>query len=91
MEQFFLGTALALCTLIFLCLYRAVIGPTVFDRIIGAGFVGTKTVILLVLIGFIYRRIDMFVDLALAYSILNFIGTLIISKYFIKKGVHLHP
>ena len=45
-------------------------------------FVGTKTVILLVLIGFIYKRIDMFVDLALAYSILNFIGTLIISKYF---------
>jgi multicomponent Na+:H+ antiporter subunit F len=44
-----------------------------------------------VLIGFIYKRIDMFVDLALAYSILNFIGTLIISKYFLKKGVHLHP
>ena len=88
MAGFFLGTALAICVLIFLCLYRAVFGPTVFDRIIGAGFVGTKTVILLVLIGFIYRRIDMFVDLALAYSILNFIGTLIISKYFLKKGVH---
>jgi multicomponent Na+:H+ antiporter subunit F len=91
MVQFFLGTALAICALIFLCLYRAVFGPTVFDRIIGAGFVGTKTVILLVLIGFIYKRIDMFVDLALAYSILNFIGTLIISKYFLKKGVHVHP
>ena len=91
MVQFFLVTALVICSLIFLCLYRAVFGPTVFDRIIGAGFVGTKTVILLVLIGFIYRRIDMFVDLALAYSILNFIGTLIIAKYFLKKGVHEHP
>ncbi len=91
MVQFFLYTSLAICVLIFLCLYRAVFGPTVFDRIIGAGFVGTKTVILLVLIGFIYKRIDMFVDLALAYSILNFIGTLIISKYFLKKGFHLHP
>jgi len=91
MVQFFLCTALVICLLIFFCLYRAVFGPTVFDRIIGAGFVGTKTVILLVLIGFIYKRIDMFVDLALAYSILNFIGTLIISKYFLKKGVHLHP
>lgn len=90
MENFFLGTALALCFFIFLCLYRAVWGPTVFDRIIGAGFVGTKTTILLLLIGFIYRRIDMFVDLALVYSILNFIGTLIISNYFIKKGVHSH-
>lgn len=90
MERFFLGISIGLCVLIFLCLYRAVWGPTVFDRIIGAGFVGTKTTILLVLMGFIYKRIDMFVDLALVYSILNFIGTLIISKYFIKKGSHIH-
>jgi multicomponent Na+:H+ antiporter subunit F len=53
--------------------------------------VGTKTAILLLLIGFLYRRIDMFVDLALVYSILNFISTLIVSRYFIKKGVHVHP
>ena len=86
MDQFFLGAAVALCLLIFLALYRAVVGPTVFDRIIGAGFIGTKTTVLLVLIGFIYGRLDMFVDLALVYSILNFIGTLIFSKYFIRKG-----
>ncbi len=86
MERFFLASALALCVIILLSLYRGVFGPTVFDRIIGAGFIGTKTIILLVLMGFIYERIDMFIDLALAYSILNFIGTLIISKYFIRKG-----
>ncbi|MCX8022199.1 MAG: monovalent cation/H+ antiporter complex subunit F [Syntrophorhabdaceae bacterium] len=86
METLILYSALALCGLILLCLYRALYGPTVFDRIIGAGFVGTKTAILLLLIGFIYNRIDMFVDLALVYSILNFIGTIIVSKYFIKKG-----
>jgi multicomponent Na+:H+ antiporter subunit F len=86
-ERFFLGAAIACCLIIFLTLYRAVFGPTVFDRIVGAGFVGTKTAVLLVLIGFIYKRLDMFVDLALVYSILNFIGTLIISKYFIRGGV----
>jgi multicomponent Na+:H+ antiporter subunit F len=75
----------ALCVIIFLALYRAVFGPTVFDRVVGAGFVGTKTAVLLVLIGFIYGRLDMFVDLALVYSILNFIGTLIISKYFLRR------
>jgi multicomponent Na+:H+ antiporter subunit F len=91
MQIFFLGVALALCFFVLLCLYRAVWGPTVFDRVIGAGFVGTKTAILLLLIGFLYRRIDMFVDLALVYSILNFISTLIVSRYFIKKGVHVHP
>ncbi|MDI6777016.1 MAG: monovalent cation/H+ antiporter complex subunit F [Syntrophales bacterium] len=86
MEDFFLAIALALGFLIFFSLYRAVFGPTVFDRIIGAGFIGTKTTAILVLIGFIYKRIDMFVDIALAYSILNFVGTLILSKYFLRKG-----
>ncbi len=84
MDQFFLGASIALCLILFLALYRAVFGPTVFDRIVGAGFVGTKTAVLLVLIGFIYKRLDMFVDLALVYSILNFMGTLIIAKYFLR-------
>ncbi len=87
MEKFFLASSIALCLIIFLALYRAVFGPTVFDRIVGAGFVGTKTSVLLVLIGFIYGRPDMFIDLALVYSILNFIGTLIVSKYFVKRGI----
>ncbi len=86
MEQYFVGASIALCVVVLLALYRAVFGPTVFDRIVGAGFVGTKTAVLLVLIGFIYNRVDMVVDLALVYSVLNFIGTLIVSKYFIKRG-----
>lgn len=86
MEGFFIVITLCLCATILLPLYRGVFGPTVFDRVIGAGFIGTKTIILLLLIGVIYGRIDMFIDLALAYSILNFIGTLIVSKYFIRKG-----
>lgn len=86
MERFFLAVTLVLCVTILLSLYRGVFGPTVFDRIIGAGFIGTKTIIVLLCMGLIYDRIDMFIDLALAYSILNFIGTLIVSKYFIRKG-----
>ena len=86
MEGFPLAVALALCVIILLSLYRGVFGPTVFDRIIGAGFIGTKTIILLLFLGMIFNRIEMFIDLALAYSILNFIGTLIVSKYFIRKG-----
>jgi multicomponent Na+:H+ antiporter subunit F len=86
MEGFSLAVALVLCFILLLSLYRGVFGPTVFDRIIGAGFIGTKTIILLLFMGLIFNRIDMFIDLALAYSILNFIGTLIISKYFTRKG-----
>jgi multicomponent Na+:H+ antiporter subunit F len=86
MENFFLAISLILGLLIFLSLYRGVFGPTIFDRIIGMGFVGSKTLVLLVLMGFIYKRVDMFVDISLAYSILIFIGTLVFAKYFQRKG-----
>lgn len=90
MQIFFLISACVMCLTILMCLYRAIEGPTVFDRIIGSGFIGTKTVVLIVILGFLYQRIDMFVDLALAYSILNFIGTLVISKYFLRKRGEKH-
>ena len=86
MENFFLAISLILGLLIMASLYRGVLGPTVFDRIIGVGFVGSKALSVLVLMGFIYKRIDMFVDISLAYSFLIFIGTLVFAKYFQKKG-----
>jgi multicomponent Na+:H+ antiporter subunit F len=67
-------------------LYRVVMGTTVFDRTIGAGLIGTNAILVLVLIGFIYGRIEMFVDLALAYGMLNFIGIVALSKYFERKA-----
>ena len=86
MENFFLVISLILSLLILLSLYRGIFGPTVFDRIIGVGFVGSKALSILVLVGFIYKRIDMFVDISLAYSFLFFISTLVFAKYFQKKG-----
>ncbi|MBW2742018.1 MAG: pH regulation protein F [Deltaproteobacteria bacterium] len=76
MENFYLGTSIFLCLLVFLCLYRVVYGPTIIDRIVGVGAIGTKTLVVLALMGFIYGRIDMFLDISMVYAILNFIGTL---------------
>jgi hypothetical protein len=53
----------------------------VYDRLLAAGAVGTKAIALLALIGFIFDRPDMFVDLAITYALLNFIGTLAAAKY----------
>jgi len=86
MENFFINISVVLGLLIIISMYRAIMGPTIFDRIIGSGFIGTKAIVVLALIGFIYQRIDMFIDLAIVYSILNFTGTLIFSKYFLTKG-----
>lgn len=87
MNDFFIAIGLILGLLALICLYRGIFGPTVIDRIIGVGAVGTKTLIMLLFMGFIYDRIDMFVDISLLYAIINFIGVLIFSKYFIQKGV----
>jgi len=81
-ETFFLVITLILCFLVLLCLYRGIFGPTVLDRIISVGVIGTKASCILVLIGFIYRRADMFLDLAMVYALLNFIATLAASKFF---------
>ncbi|RLI85351.1 MAG: cation:proton antiporter [Candidatus Altiarchaeales archaeon] len=71
---------LILISTAFLCLYRIVVGPRVGNRIIAANVIGTKTVVVLVLIGFIYHSLY-FVDVALVYALFNFIMTIAVSKY----------
>jgi len=81
MKGFFLAIAVIVAFLCLLSLYRGIRGPTVFDRLLGVNVVGTKTVILLLLIGIIYGRLELFVDISLVYAILNFVGILVFSKY----------
>ena len=89
MDNFFLYTGIYLCLVMLLPLFRAVAGPTILDRLIGVNAIGSKTTVLLILIGLIYHRVDMFVDIALAYAMLNFIAVLAASRYFQKrKGLY---
>jgi multicomponent Na+:H+ antiporter subunit F len=88
-DYFFLGCGLFLGGLMMLSLYRGIFGPTVPDRMIGVNAIGTKTTVLLILIGLLYHRLDMFVDIALAYAFLNFIAVLAAARYFQKrKGLY---
>jgi multicomponent Na+:H+ antiporter subunit F len=86
MSQLFMVTAVIICFLMALSLYRAVAGPTVLDRLVGVNAIGSKTTILLVVIGFLFHRVEMFVDIALAYAMLNFIAVLAAARYFQKRG-----
>ncbi|MBU4532759.1 MAG: monovalent cation/H+ antiporter complex subunit F [Eubacteriales bacterium] len=72
--------AIVILLAVFLVLYRTIVGPRLYDRALGANVMGTKTVVLLALIGFIYARPD-FLDIALVYALINFIATLAILKY----------
>jgi len=88
-QTVFLYSGIFLGLLMLLSLYRAVAGPTVLDRLVGVNAIGSKTTALLVIIGLIYQRVDMFVDIALAYAMLNFIAVLAASRYFQKqKGLY---
>lgn len=82
MSNFFIATGVVLCLFMLLALYRTIFGPTIIDRMMGANIIGTKTTVLLIIIGTIYERVDMFVDIALAYAMLNFIVTIAASRYF---------
>lgn len=85
MTQVFLGIALFVMLLVAVCVRRVWTGETLFDRLLGAGLIGTNTLLLLVLIGFIYGRVEMFIDLAITYAMLNFVSVIAIGKYLEAK------
>lgn len=64
-----------------LLLTRALIGPTLYDRVLAVNSFGTKTVVVLGLLGFVMGRPD-FLDIALTYALINFVSTIAILKFF---------
>lgn len=64
-----------------LALARALLGPSVYDRVLAVNMLGTKIVLLLSVIAFLIGRPD-FLDLALAYALINFIGVLAVLNFF---------
>jgi len=80
MTSFYLTVGIILIVNAFLCLYRAARGPTVPDRILGINIVGTKTLVVLVLIAYIFNQ-PMYLDIALVYGLLNFIVTVAAARY----------
>ena len=85
MYNFFLATGIALVLMMIMSLIRTIIGPTILDRILGGNVIGTKTTTLLLLIGLLYENLGMFVDIALAYVLLNFIATLGATKFLLRR------
>jgi multicomponent Na+:H+ antiporter subunit F len=86
MPLFLGGIAVALALVMVLSLYRVISGPSVFDRLTGLGLIGSKTIVLLVVLGAWNERVDLFVDIALSYGLISFVGTLALAKYFEISG-----
>ena len=82
MDTFIVTLTTGLALTMLLSLYRLLRGPTIWDRLSGLGLVGTKTIVLLLLLGRISGREDIFVDITLSYTLISFIGSLALAKYF---------
>ncbi len=76
----FAVTAGAVLVAMALTIFRAIKGPTVYDRILAVNATGSLTVVLISVYGFMSGRPD-FLDLALVYALINFIATIAVSKY----------
>jgi multicomponent Na+:H+ antiporter subunit F len=87
MHAFLVGISLVILGSASLCMYRVLVGPVIIDRIIGVNVIGTKTIAVILLTGYIFGRIEFFIDIAFVYALINFIGTIALAKYFDRKGV----
>ena len=75
-----------LAILIVVYLFRVVRGPTLFDRVLGLNGISTKAIVILVVIGTLYGRVEMFFDISTGYALLNFVSVLAIAKYLERRS-----
>lgn len=73
-----------LIILLFLCVYRAFVGPSVPDRVAAINLIGTKTVVLMVFVALVTDQLFFF-DVSLVYALISFLMTVGMAKYF-EKG-----
>lgn len=74
------ATSLAILSVMALALARALRAQTVYDRILGINMFGTKTALLIAVLGFLGERPD-FLDIAIVYALINFIGMIAVLRF----------
>ena len=82
----FVLTIVALFAGMILVLYRLFSGPSLYDRVLAANAFGTYTVMFIGVLGFLTERPE-FLDIALLYALINFVGTIAVLKYFRYRAI----
>ena len=77
----FIAAAIAVLVAMALALVRAYAGPTLYDRILAVNVFGTKTVLLIAIVGFVTGRPE-FLDIVMVYALMNFITVIGILRFF---------
>lgn len=77
----FIAASIAILVVMILALLRAFIGPTLYDRILAVNMFGTKTVLLIAVLGFLTGN-PQFVDIAIVYALINFVSIIGVLRFF---------
>lgn len=86
MNAVFLFAVLAMMVMALPYCRRIVVGPTIFDRVVGLNGLGTNVPVLLVYFGLLYEDAEMVVDIALSLFLLNLVTTLLVAKLVRDRG-----
>ena len=86
----FTAATIALMITMAFAVIRAFVGPTLYDRILAVNMFGTKTVLIIAVLGFLMGRPE-FLDIALVYALINFIGVIALLKYFKYGNLAIGP
>ena len=78
--------AIVLIISMILVLLRLYFGPTLYDRVLASNVFGTQTVLFIGVVGFLSGRPD-FLDIALLYALINFVGTIAVLKFFRYRSI----
>lgn len=81
MNAVYTSVSVVLLLGVILLLRRVIAGPTLHDRILAVNVIGTKTIVLLALLGAQQGRAGFFLDIALVYALINFIATVAVLRY----------
>lgn len=82
----FVVATVSLFMAMILVLIRLFAGPSLYDRVLALNSFGTHTVLFIGVIGFLMGRPD-FLDIALLYALINFVGTIVILKFFRYRAI----
>lgn len=80
MSKLLIFSILFLAATIFLCMLRAIKGPSAADRLIAINVIGTKTIVLILIVSFLLNE-TYFVDVAIVYALISFLSSIVIAKF----------
>lgn len=82
MSYFLIGVLIVITLLIAVGLQRVWVGPTVFDRLVAIALISVNGVVVIAVMGFVFDRPSLFLDIALAYALLAFLLPIALGRYF---------